>query len=116
MIRFLADANLNEAIVAGACAGNRPWTSVRRARHGSKECPTIQCWATAAQQRILVSHDFQTMPAHFGEFLLAHGASPGVLLVRQSLPVATAIEEPVLIWAASDPGEWTNRILKIPLS
>lgn len=117
MIRFLADANLDEAIVAG-CLRREPAMDFRSAGEAQLEgLPDDQVLGiAAAQQRILVSHDFQTMPAPFGDFLLAYGTSPGVLLVRQSLPVATAIEELVLIWAASDSGEWTNRILKIPLS
>jgi hypothetical protein len=73
--------------------------------------------ALAAEwNRILVSHDFQTMPRHFGDFLQARGSSPGVLLVPQYLPIGQAIEELVLIWGASDAVEWENHILRIPLS
>ena len=72
--------------------------------------------ARAAQQgRILVTHDFQTMPKHFGEFLAAGGLSPGVFLVKQRTPVAHVIEELVLVWTASGPKDWTNLILEIPL-
>ena len=67
------------------------------------------------QGRILVSHDFQTMPRHFGDFLQTRGSSPGVLLVPQYLPIGEAIEELVLIWSASDIEEWQDRILRIPL-
>ncbi len=78
--------------------------------------PDPQVLAVAAEQdRILVSHDFQTMPRHFADFLVARGSSPGVLLVPQYLPTAEAIEELVLIWGASDQEEWRNRILKIPI-
>jgi hypothetical protein len=35
--------------------------------------------------------------------------------VPQHLPVAEVIEELVLIWVATDPDEWRNRILRIPL-
>ena len=69
----------------------------------------------AAQDRILVSHDLQTMPRHFGNFLKSGNSSPGVLLVPQRLAVGAAIEELVLIWVATDAGEWQNRILRIPL-
>jgi hypothetical protein len=69
----------------------------------------------ADQDRILVSHDFHTMPRHFAVFVQAHGSSPGVLLVPQYLPIREAIEELVLIWGASSAGEWVDRILKIPL-
>jgi hypothetical protein len=37
-----------------------------------------------------------------------------VLLVKQRTPLADAIEELVLVWAASDPADWTNRILEVP--
>ena len=48
--------------------------------------PDPKVLALAAEQhRILVSYDFQTMPGHFGDFLQAHGSSPGVLLVPQYL-------------------------------
>ena len=69
----------------------------------------------AEHDRVLVSHDFKTMPRHFGEFLEARGSCPGVFLVQQHAPVAEIIDELVLIWAASDADEWRNRILEIPL-
>jgi hypothetical protein len=69
----------------------------------------------AVWNRILVSHDFQTMPQHFGDFLQARGSSPGMILVPQYLPLGEAIEGLVLIWGASDAEEWGSRILRIPL-
>ncbi len=78
--------------------------------------PDPDVLAIAAETgRILVTHDFQTMPRHFGEFLEARGASPGVFLVRQRTPLADVIDALVLVWAASDSDEWKNRILEIPL-
>ncbi len=43
----------------------------------------------AAQDRILVSHDFQTMPRHFGDFLRAGNSSPGVLRSRSAFASVT---------------------------
>ncbi len=83
---------------------------------GLEGVPDPAVLALAAQQeRILVSHDFQTMPKHFGDFLQAHGSSPGVFLVPQYVPIREAIEELVLIWSVSDAEEWRNRIVRIPL-
>ena len=42
-------------------------------------------------------------------------ASPGVIVVPQSLAVVTVLEELVLIWAASQAEEWTDRIVYLPL-
>jgi len=116
MIRFLADADLNEGIVAG-CLRREPEMDFLSANEADLEgVPDPEVLALAAgQDRILVSHDFQTMPRHFGDFLDAGNSSPGVLLVSQRLPVGDAIEELVLIWAASDADEWQNRILRIPI-
>ena len=54
-------------------------------------------------------------PANLVHFLTGAHTSPGVIVVPQSLPIGEAIEELVLIWGASDAGEWENRILRIPL-
>jgi predicted nuclease of predicted toxin-antitoxin system len=117
MIRFLADADLNEGIVAG-CLRREPMMDFLPANEADLEgVPDPEVLALAAEHnRILVSHDFQTMPRHFGEFLQTAGSSPGVILVPQRLLVAEAIDELVLIWCASESEEWTNRILRIPLS
>ena len=54
--------------------------------------PIPRCWRWRLRQdRILVSHDFQTMPRHFGDFLQA-GSSPGVLLVPQHLPLVSRLK------------------------
>jgi hypothetical protein len=61
-----------------------------------------------------VTHDIKTMPWHFADFVQS-AASAGVLLVSQQLPVQDAVEQLVLIWAASEPEEWINRICPLPL-
>ncbi len=55
---------------------------------------------------ILVTHDVHTMPKHFSDFLLGGGTSPGVLLVRQRVPIPNVAEALILIWSASDAIEW----------
>jgi hypothetical protein len=116
MIRFLADADLNEGIVAG-CLRREPTMDFLSANEANLTgVPDPKVLALAAEQdRIVVSHDFQTMPQHFGAFLQTRGSSPGVIVVPQSLPIGEAIEELVLIWGATDAEEWENRILRIPL-
>ena len=116
MVRFLADASLNHAIVAG-CLRREPamdFVSAHAARLNSLSDAEVLALA-AKQDRILVTHDFRTMPNHFGELLAGGRSSPGVFLIKQSTPVAEAIEELVLVWAASQPEDWTNRILEIPV-
>jgi len=64
---------------------------------------------------IIVFHDFQTMPRHFAAFLRAHGSSPDLILAPQHLAIGEAIEELILIWAASEAEEWKSGIHTLPL-
>jgi len=64
--------------------------------------------------RVLVSQDRRTMPLHFARFTVA-APSPGVVLLREAIPIATAIEELILIASASEAEEWNGRIVWIPL-
>ena len=69
----------------------------------------------AADGRTLVSHDKRTMPRSFA-MVLAEGIDiPGVFLViPQSAEIQRVVECLVLVWAASEPEEWSNRITRIP--
>ena len=54
------------------------------------------------------------MPRHFADFILHH-SSPGVFIIAQTVSVRVAIEELLLVWAASKSEEWTNLIVELPL-
>ena len=116
MVRLLADASLRHAIVTG-CVRREPaidFLSAHAAKlQGISDRDVLEI--AAAQGRILVTQDFRTMPKHFAEFLAGGRSSPGVFLVKQRTPLAQVIEELVLVWTASEPEDWTNRILEIPL-
>lgn len=71
-------------------------------------------WAAGAG-RILVSHDFRTLPGFANERLRAGLAMPGVFLLRSTLPIRVMIEELVLVVEASEAEEWVNRVVRLPL-
>jgi hypothetical protein len=54
------------------------------------------------------------MPVHFAHYT-ATASTPGVILLRAAIPIATAIEELSRIWTASDAEEWVGRLAWIPL-
>ncbi len=54
------------------------------------------------------------MPSHFARCTTT-ATSPGVILLRAAIPIATVIEELVLIWNASNSEEWIGRLVWIPL-
>ena len=86
--------------------------SAQAARLDGLPDPEVLAFA-ADEGRILVSHDFQTMPKYFRQFTQVR-RSPGVLLVRQDMPVGEAIETLVLIWETSEADEWINRLCLVP--
>lgn len=114
-VRFQADADLDGRILRGL-RRVAPEIDIRAAADarldGLKDPDVLQISADSA--RVLVSQDRRTMPAHFARYVAA-AQSPGVILLREAIPIATAIEELVLIWSASEAGEWVNRLVWIPL-
>jgi Domain of unknown function (DUF5615) len=114
-VRFLADASLNHNIVA-ACLRAEPALDFLSAVDADLEgMPDEEVLALAAvHSRILVTHDLKTMPHYFGDFVQSGRGSPGVFLVSQRRAVSAVAEALVLVWAASEASEWTNRILEIP--
>ena len=114
-IRFLADADLNRAIVT-AVREREPALDFMTATEAELEGhgdPDVLEFA-ASQRRILVSHDTSTMTMHFSERLRSGGASPGVLLVRQRASVGQIVDALLLVWSASSPGEWADQIHYLP--
>ena len=114
-VRFLADANLDQDIVAGILR-REPEVDFELPQgiipEGMKD-PEVLAVA-ASLGRILVTHDVRTMPRHFGGFI-NDGKCPGLILVPASMPLGQAIEDILLIWHASEAEEWTNLFRRLPL-
>ena len=115
-IRFQADESFSHWIVKGVLR-RQPLidfqTAVAAGLRG-RAYPEVLARA-AAEERILVTHDVSTMPAHFDTFLAGGQHSPGLILVHDSLPIAQAIDDLLLIWEASSPEEWRDRWTYLPL-
>ena len=113
-VLYRADNDLRKAIVRGAVR-REPQMNFRSAKSARLDgVSDREVLAFAADEgRILVSHDFQTMPKYFRQFTNGR-RSPGVVLIRQDLPVGEAIETLLLIWEASDADEWVNRLCLSP--
>jgi Domain of unknown function (DUF5615) len=115
-VTFLADADLNKAIVSGVLRRKPSIDFLTAHAAGLRRMKDPEVLTLAAgQQRVAVSHDVGTMPAHFRAFRNAGKHSAGVFLVPQSLDVGTAIEELLLIWLAPEAAEWENRLEWLPL-
>ena len=114
-IRFLADADLDGAIVRGI-RRREPSIDFKSANDAGLEGlldPEVLGLA-AAEGRILVSHDTSTMPVHFAARLQLGLKSPGVLLAFQSADVVDVVESLLIIWSASLEEEWVDQIHYLP--
>ena len=114
-VRFQADVDLDGRIIRGL-RRTSPEIDIRTAASagldGVDDSDVLQIAKDAG--RILVSQDRRTMPAHFARFVDG-AASPGVILLRGATPVSVAIDELFMIWSASEPEEWVNHLVWIPL-
>jgi hypothetical protein len=112
--RLLADADLNHAIISGVVRRN-PGIDFKRAEDvplvGLADEAVLR--AATQENRVLVTHDVSTMPAHLGDFV-STAASPGVIVIPQDLRVGRAIEYLLLICEACEATDLTNRVCLVP--
>jgi hypothetical protein len=115
-LRFLADHDFNEHIIDGLLR-REPSVEISRVRdHGLREQPDAVILEFAADNRLLVlSHDVNTMPAAAYARIDAAREMPGLLMVKQSHPIAPVIESLALMWSASEPEEWDGHVWFLPL-
>ena len=117
--RFLTDADFNLHIVTGL-RRRQPGIDLLTAHQlNLRTLPDPRLLETTrGLDRILLTHDRKTMPRHFRDFLAGLGEgehSPGVMWIHQSLPIGTAIDAILLVWACSVHEEWRNQFVYLPL-
>ena len=115
-VRFLADADLNKAIVNGVLRRESSLDFLTAQAAQLRGMSDIKVLALAAEQRrVLVSHDVGTMPPHFSAFRKSGKQSSGVFLIPQRLDVGMAIDELLVVWPASEAADWNDRLVWLPL-
>lgn len=72
--------------------------------------PDVLEWA-ARENRVLLTHDFDTLIGYAWDRVRAGLPMPGVVAVRQGMAAGRVIEEIELIAGASEEGEWANQVL-----
>jgi Domain of unknown function (DUF5615) len=114
-LRFQADVNFNELMLRAACRREPTLDFHTAAAASLGGLPDPKVLERAAEEgRVLVTHDLQTMPRHFTAFITPH-QSAGLLLVPQSLPIAAAVDDLLLIWSTMEAEEWINLMWYLPL-
>jgi len=115
-VRFLADEDIRSGIVLGL-RSFEPAIDILDAKssglRGTSDSALLEL--AAQQDRILITHDCNTMPGYLQQRLAAGKSSPGVIVIPQrGVAIGEIIDLLLLIWAASDPAEWVNRVEYLP--
>ncbi len=66
------------------------------------------CW--------LITNNRTSMPGHLFDHMNAGHHIPGIMIVPDPLNVGEVLAELILIWGASLPGEYKDRIVYLPVS
>lgn len=116
MPRIVADENFKRAILRGLQRHIPDLDIVRAQQVGlvGADDPTLLAWA-AAEGRVAFTHDRATLSHHAYERMAAGLPMPGVVDVRQSLPIGHAIEDILLLLQCSHDDEWADRVRYVPL-
>ena len=116
-MRFLADENFDNKILRGVLRENPDFDVVRAQDtevYGAED-PAVLAWA-AKEERILLTHDVNTLVDFTYERIGAGLPMPGVIEVnKQRMSIGQAIAELLLINGASDTSEWENKVTYLPL-
>jgi hypothetical protein len=115
-VKLLADENFRGAIVRGLLRRRPDLDLVRVPDVGLMEAddPTILAWA-ATEGRLVLTHDAATFIGFAYQRVNAGLPMPGIIEVRQDLPIGLVIDDLFLFIDVSHEGEWANRVLHLPL-
>lgn len=115
-MKLLADENFRGAIVRSLLR-QRPDLDLVRVMDvglGEADDPTILGWA-ADEGRLVLTHDSATLIGFAYERVAAGRSMPGIIEVRQELPIGSVLDDLLLIIDASHEGEWEGQVLYLPL-
>lgn len=116
MLKLVSDENFDHDILRGLYR-RRPDLDVVRVQEvglNATPDPDVLAWA-AAEGRILLTHDRDTLPNFAYDRVRAGQTMPGVFLVSDQMPVGQAIDEILLAVECLPPEECKDFVRFFPL-
>ena len=116
MLKFLADENFNNNIIRGLFLKNSQLDiiCIQNTELLGAHDPEVLEWA-AQEDRILLTHDVQTITKYAYERIKARKKMPGILEVSLSVSIARAIDDILLLALCSEENEWEWQVIYLPL-
>lgn len=115
-LKFIADADFNEDLIRGLKRSEPAIDFMIASDGGTRGLADRQVLEVGVSLgRVVVSHDRNTMVGEFYRFLAEGHSSPGLIIVTQDLDEGDAIDDLLLIWAASRAEELYDRVRWVPI-
>jgi Domain of unknown function (DUF5615) len=117
MLRLATDADFNGKALSGIRAREPSLdiVSVHEVGLSDTPDPEILEWS-AAEGRILISHDRNTMRRFANERVAANLRMPGVFIIRNTWNrISLMIDEILIVALCSDQYEWADQVIFLPL-
>lgn len=116
MLSFLADENFNNDIIRGVRRRDQGIVIVRVQDVGlsGKSDPEVLQWA-AENSVVVLTHDVSTMAKYALDRIRRGDCMPGLIEAGRRVPVASVIDDIVLLATYSLDGEWDGRVTYLPL-
>lgn len=115
-MRLLADENFHRAITRGLLRLIPDLDLVRVQDVGlaGADDPAVLAWA-AMEARLVLTHDAETLIADAYARVRTGLPMPGVIEVSQEAPIGAVLADLQLLILGSQPGEWADQVLYVPL-
>ncbi len=116
MLRLISDQNFSGPILRGIALRIPDLDLVRARDVGLANVPdsVLLQWA-AEEDRILLTHDVNTIPGFAYERVRAGLGMPGVFLVDSRMTIGKAIDELIVAIECTTPEDWKGRVEFFPL-
>ena len=116
MLKFAADENFNNDILRGILRKIPELDIVRvqDSEFSGATDPEVLEWA-AQENRVLLTHDVQTITKYAFERVMSSLPMPGVFEVSRIVPIGQVIEDILLLAECSQEGEWEGQVRYLPL-
>ena len=116
MVPLLADENFNHRILRGLRLRlpALDYVPAQDAEIYQHEDPEVLDWA-ASHNRVVLTHDVNTMIKYANERLAAGQPFPGMIVVPKDLAIGVAIEELATLLYCSSPEEFPDRGVHLPI-
>lgn len=116
MLSLLSDENFNGDVVRGLFLRSPNLDLIRVQDVGLRQMDDAEILAWAAvDDRILLTHDRATMPDFAYARLTKAEPMAGMFVVNDRMPIRQAIDELLLLIDYSEPAEWKDTVLYLPL-